>query len=191
MNADILYFAYGSNLLGERLRRRVPSARVVGPARLDGYAMRFNLLSGDGSAKCNIVPREDAHVWGVAWTLPRAEREGLDRAEGLGIAYDEHTVAITVADGMREALTYVGRPERLGAAAAPYGWYKAFVLAGALEHALDPHYVSEHVVMVDHKTDHDVQRHRDNVTIVHSAGVLGTTTDNPLAGALMPLLRSG
>ena len=190
MNTDILYFAYGSNLLGERLRQRVPSARVAGPARLDGYAMRFNLLGGDGSAKCNIVPWQDAHVWGVAWTLPLAEREGLDRAEGLGVAYDERTVAITLAGQAQEALTYVGRPERLGAPAAPFGWYKAFVLAGALEHALDPHYVGEHVALVDHKTDHDTQRHHDNVTIVQSSGVLGSTTDNPLAEALMPLLRN-
>jgi gamma-glutamylcyclotransferase len=50
------YFAFGSNMLLERIKKRVPSARALGIATLGGYALRFNKLSKDGSAKANIVP---------------------------------------------------------------------------------------------------------------------------------------
>lgn len=36
-----LYFAYGSNLDGAQMRRRCPSARLVGAAILDGYRLGF------------------------------------------------------------------------------------------------------------------------------------------------------
>ena len=52
----IPYFAFGSNMLLERIKKRVPSARVLGNATLGGYALRFNKLSKDGSGKANIVP---------------------------------------------------------------------------------------------------------------------------------------
>lgn len=53
------YFAYGSNLCVRRLRRRVPSARALGPARLDGWTLRWHKRGEDGSGKCSIA-RPDA-----------------------------------------------------------------------------------------------------------------------------------
>lgn len=189
--SELVYFAYGSNLLSERLRRRVPSARPIGPARLDGYAMRFNLYSGDGSAKCNIGLHEGAHVWGVAWTLPEAERHGLDRAEGLGFAYDDRTVPVTVAGAQRRALTYVGLPHKVGAPAAPYDWYKAFVLAGALEHGLRPEYVRQHVLAVEHVHDRDPARRRENAQILRQADVVsGASLPGDALGAALAALVS-
>lgn len=48
-----LNFAYGSNMLTDRLRERVPSARPVAVARLAGHSLRWHKVSIDGSGKCD------------------------------------------------------------------------------------------------------------------------------------------
>jgi len=164
----LTYFAYGSNLLSERLRRRVPSARALGPARLTGFRLRFNLRGGDDSAKCNIEPQPGGAVWGVAWSLPAAERVYLDAAESLGEAYALQTVTLDLAGHGREAFTYVGLPEQLGAEYPPYAWYKAFVLAGAHEHALPDAYLAG-LARVRAAADRDTTRRALNRDIVRAA----------------------
>lgn len=164
----LTYFAYGSNLLSERLRRRVPSARALGAARLSGFRLRFNLCGGDDSAKCNIERRTDGVVWGVAWSLPAAERADLDAAESLGEAYALQTVTLELAGGPCKAFTYVGLPEQLGAEYPPYAWYKALVLAGAHEHALPDAYLAE-IARVRAAPDRNSTRHALNRDIVRAA----------------------
>lgn len=51
----VLYFAYGSNMLSERLCSRVPSARVSGRVLLEGWRFAFNKCSKDSSAKANLL----------------------------------------------------------------------------------------------------------------------------------------
>lgn len=188
----ITYFAYGSNLLSERLCRRVPSARALGPACLPGYRLRFNLQGGDGSAKCNIEPAPGRKVWGVAWSLNAAERSSLDAAESLGEAYGAETVNVQLAGHARSAFTYVGLPVRLDSRLTPYAWYKAFVVAGAHEHALPPEYVAR-LARVSAVADNDTARLALNLDILRSAlaalnddarrdAVAGVVAD--LAGAL-------
>jgi hypothetical protein len=73
------YFAYGSNMLTERLRRRVPSTKPIGPARLDGFELRFHKRGADGSAKCDVVAGGDGSVHGVLFKICAEERYLLDR----------------------------------------------------------------------------------------------------------------
>jgi gamma-glutamylcyclotransferase len=51
----MLYFAYGSNMLTERLKARVPSTRPISPAILSDYDLRFHKRSTDKSGKCDII----------------------------------------------------------------------------------------------------------------------------------------
>jgi hypothetical protein len=39
------YFAYGSNMDPQTIRRTVPDAEVVGPGRLEGFRLEFNVYS--------------------------------------------------------------------------------------------------------------------------------------------------
>ena len=49
MSADsFITFAYGSNMLTSRLRRRCPSAMPLGVATLIGYELRWHKKSKDG-----------------------------------------------------------------------------------------------------------------------------------------------
>ena len=143
----IPYFAFGSNMLLERIKKRVPSARVLGNATLGGYALRFNKLSKDGSAKANIVPSTDprAVVYGVLYHLDEDERPRLDRAEGLGNGYQIRHVRVR-RDGEgaeEEAFTYVATPEAIRDDLPPFRWYKDMVIQGATQNHLPESYVRQ------------------------------------------------
>lgn len=121
-----------------RLRQRAPSARAVATGRLPNYVLRWHKLGRDGSGKCNAAYRggDSSVLWGVLFDIPCAEKHLLDRAEGLGIGYDEREVEVVVETGTRRALTYVARPSHIDDSLRPHVWYKDYVLRGAREHGL-------------------------------------------------------
>jgi cation transport regulator ChaC len=135
------YFAYGSNMLRERLRARVPSAVALAVARLDGRRLDFGKLGRDGSGKCDvpIAAYSDANTWGVVYALSRAELARLDRVEGVADHYVRDAVDVCVAGSWHRVQTYLARrrAERL----EPFDWYHQVVLAGARQHGLPAHYV--------------------------------------------------
>jgi cation transport regulator ChaC len=137
-----LNFAYGSNMLTARLRERVSSAHPVGTARLPGFSLRWHKVSVDGSGKCDVV--EDATpgacVWGVVFAVESAQKDSLDKAEGLGNGYGSREVSVILGGATLAAQAYVAT--RTNAAYLPYDWYKALVVAGAREHDLPPDYVA-------------------------------------------------
>lgn len=142
-DGKLLYFAYGSNMSTPRLRARAPSARAVGIARLPAHAHRWHKIGQDGSGKCDIVHTgcgEDA-VWGVLFALSRDDKCALDRAEGLGVGYQEKTVRVETEAGPRAASTYRAKPDQTDPALRPAAWYKAHVQRGAREHGLPAAYV--------------------------------------------------
>ncbi len=137
-----LNFAYGSNMLSARLRERVPSARPAGTACLPGFSLRWHKVSVDGSGKCDVV--EDATpgacVWGVVFAIDFAQKDSLDKAEGLGNGYGSREVSVMLGDATLTVQAYVAT--RTDGAYVPYDWYKALVVAGAREHVLPPDYVA-------------------------------------------------
>jgi hypothetical protein len=57
----------------------IPGARLVGPGRLDGYRLAFNVNSrawGGGAA--NAVQDSRSSVWGVLWELGDDQMEHLE-----------------------------------------------------------------------------------------------------------------
>jgi cation transport regulator ChaC len=76
------YFAYGSNLDAVQMRRRCPTARPVGRARLLHHRLDFTHLSTrwrGGAA--DVVPHSGESVWGVLYELAARELPVLDRYE--------------------------------------------------------------------------------------------------------------
>lgn len=138
----MLYFAYGSNMLTERLRDRVPSAQPVTTACLRGYHLRFHKRSRDGSAKCNIVGADDQSmsVYGVLFSFATDDLSALDAAENRGYGYERCRVHPQTDEESFEAFAYVAQPAYVDDALQPYGWYKALVTAGASQHTLPSPY---------------------------------------------------
>ncbi|MGI9627718.1 MAG: gamma-glutamylcyclotransferase family protein [Longimicrobiales bacterium] len=156
---SILYFAYGSNLCGPRLRDRAPGTETLWPASLPDFELRWHKRGSDGSGKCSIVraPCSGRTVHGVLYRLPPDSKAKLDEIEGLGVGYDEVRVGVHGNGGVREAFTYLATSNHIDESLRPYAWYKHLVVTGATSHGLPPGYVAE-LRAVDAWIDPDVQR---------------------------------
>lgn len=139
--SEIVYFAYGSNMLHRRILARVPSARPRGRALLTGYELKWHKVGQDGSGKCDIVRTEspDALVVGVVYEFDRAHKGPLDRAEGRGLGYDETELTVELGGAPVTARAYLAT--RVDAGIQPFTWYRALVVAGAAEHGLPADYI--------------------------------------------------
>lgn len=155
------YFAYGSNMLHARLAQRVPSARALGAAQLQGHVLRFHKHGADGSGKCNafMTGREEDVVHGVLYTLDENKLAKLHAAEGPG--YEFVTVSVETGDGPVRAALYRARPAWLDDALAPFTWYQAFVVAGARQNNLPAEYIS-YLENLFARRDHNLARHLYN-----------------------------
>jgi gamma-glutamylcyclotransferase (GGCT)/AIG2-like uncharacterized protein YtfP len=101
------YFAYGSNMDPRHMSKTCPGATVVGPGRLDGFRLEFNVYSDrwEGGA-ANLDPDEDAHVWGVVWDVTAEDLEALDTYIGHPTFYRQEEVAVTTPEGNEACVTY-------------------------------------------------------------------------------------
>ena len=79
MTTGLRYFAYGSNLLPERLRERVPSARQMGSGYVNGRTLRFHKLEGDGSGKydCPATGDPNERLRGTVYEMDEATLRGI------------------------------------------------------------------------------------------------------------------
>lgn len=135
--AAMIYFAYGSNLLKERLQARCPRANWIGRGTIEHYRLTFDKISTDESGKCAFESSPGSDLPGVLWEIDDAERAALDRLEGAGRGYEADTVAVVDATGAAiQAMTYRATKRMNGL--QPYDWYWALVAAGARQNSL-PH----------------------------------------------------
>ncbi len=117
-----LYFAYGSNMLSERLTARCPSARFICTADAPRYVLKFSKPSTDGSGKATLVKGQlDDKQPGGLYEIERSELPDLDKAEGNGKGYtrvDDFSV-VRSDDGHRvDVTTYVNGGVKPGHGAA-------------------------------------------------------------------------
>ncbi len=141
----ISYFAYGSNMLPERLLRRCPSARMVGVARLPDHGLSFSKIGRDGSGKATLVAlrRPPLEVSGVVFELARDDMAALDAIEGRGKGYErleglkvfDHTGGQAIS-----VTTYLAHDDHMDHALQPFDWYLALVLTGARHAGLPAEY---------------------------------------------------
>ena len=142
-NNTFLYFAYGSNMLTRRLtaRRRTPSARFEGIGYVEGHRLVFDKLSRDGSGKADMEATGNTtdRVYGVLFRIDIGEEHKLDLGEGLDKGYRKDSVKVVTQAGAVMAKAYIATEKE--PALIPYHWYKALVVAGAVEHALPSAYI--------------------------------------------------
>lgn len=131
-----LYFAYGSNLDREQMRRRCPGAEATDVASLPDY--RF-IINNRGYA--TLLPAPGAAVPGILWRLQPSDESALDRYEGYPAGlYDKgYRSVYDTAGNAIQALVYIDhRNHTLG---APREGYLERILAAAEEHALPAHHI--------------------------------------------------
>lgn len=164
---ELRYFAYGSNLLPERLQRRCRSACVLTTGVLKGYSLEFNKQSPDGSGKCTILPCSADQVWGALYQLSAADKQVLDRIEGLGFGYQTLSVNVDTTAGIQTAFTYIAMPAYCESKLKPYDWYQALVLEGAIWHRLPSEYIRR-IRDIESAIDPNRARGEENFAIVEA-----------------------
>jgi gamma-glutamylcyclotransferase len=135
MNCDQWYFAYGSNLLVDQKEKRTGRVRQPVRSRLKGYRFAFNKRGDIGQIYANIVPDDNAEVWGVAYLCNPEAIRSMDRYEGVASGHYER-IQVVVEKDMGEtaqAITYVagedffwsamaGLTESFASVCEPFRW---------------------------------------------------------------------
>ncbi|XP_028832096.1 gamma-glutamylcyclotransferase isoform X2 [Denticeps clupeoides] len=112
-NQTFLYFAYGSNLLKERLQLKNPSATVHCVARLKDYKLVFGNYKGLASDRwhggvATIEHSPGDEVWGVVWRMNMSDLESLDRQENVRLgAYSPMEVSVWTRGQELSCRTYI------------------------------------------------------------------------------------
>lgn len=133
----IRYFAYGSNLMTERMRERGAEFAAARPGVLRDHQLRFDKLGRDGTARANVGRVVGGRVHGVVYDL---RREGLEALKLFEVGYDVAEVLVECPrpDGGVEVLparTFVARPDRR-TDAPPARGYVDLILRGIEQHGL-------------------------------------------------------
>ncbi|XP_027031493.2 gamma-glutamylcyclotransferase a [Tachysurus fulvidraco] len=141
-----LYFAFGSNLLKERLQLQNPSAVFHRVARLQGYGLKFGLWAENVVSRWNggvatIEECPDEEVWGVVWKMAIEDITSLDKQESVdkGV-YSPMEVMVETETGPLLCRTYKMNNFR---PCAPSPQYKEVICLGAQQNGLPEHYIKK------------------------------------------------
>ena len=127
------YFAYGSNLNFEQMAYRCPEATAVGTAKLEGYELAFR------RGYLTILPKEDASVEGLIWSVTDHDESQLDCYEGYPTFYDKETLTVTDADGTpHEIMVYTMNAPYRDQLLPVSSRYNAVVMQGCLDAGISP-----------------------------------------------------
>lgn len=114
MNKDRFYITYGSNLNLEQMKRRCPTAEVVGTAVLTNWRLWFR--GGTHSAVATIERERGFSVPVLVWKIQPRDELALDRYEGWPFLYRKETLRVTVNGKRIYAMVYI-----MNEAGHPYG----------------------------------------------------------------------
>jgi gamma-glutamylcyclotransferase len=126
----LYYFAYGSNMNWQQMKRRCPSSRFVCVARLPGYRFaiaRHSQLRNCGTA--NILVEHESEVWGIVYDLNDVDLRRLDGFEDGYRREKVHVYAIGDGNHPLEAVVYIAPRE--DEAPLPNREYKRLIVQGA------------------------------------------------------------
>lgn len=135
---------YGSNMLTERLKARVPNARCLGIVRTLGRRLEFHKRSSDESGKCDLpkTGNNSDVVYGVLFDVPDSQRRDLDYAEGLDRGYKDALIEVLDSDSHPVSATgYFATADAIDSQLVPYDWYHYLVVSGAKQHNLPADYI--------------------------------------------------
>lgn len=164
------YFAYGSNMLVQRLRShdRAPSAKFLTIAKLPGHVLKFHKRSKDGSGKCNALETGNPldEVYGVVFEIDEVDKLSLDRAEGRGKGYEDKVVHLNGPNGSLTAHTQLTDADYIDDSLLPYSWYKDLVVAGAKQHSLPREYIHQLVTVEAQEDPHSERAKKERQILV-------------------------
>lgn len=133
MLAPLFYFAYGSNMDPDRVRKRgIVFDQILG-GTLRGYGLRFQKKSTvqTGAGHANIVVSNDEFVEGLLFKLSGEDQiEKMDPFERVPTNYSRDTIHVDSKAGRVAAWTYFANPDVMDLNLKPPRWYLDHLLEG-------------------------------------------------------------
>ena len=150
---DHKYFAYGSNLIFERITERLGKVKFLGAASIENWCLRFNKLGKDGSGKCNIIESKGEFVYGVLYRISPLQKTKLDEFE---LGYNTICLQLPL---FGKCISYQAIEIEDDRVCTIYDWYRELVLIGAKRYGFPPQYVS---MLEKQRTTEDSDKTRRN-----------------------------
>lgn len=136
------YFAYGSNMDPERMKKRDINFLQREHATLKCYTLKFNKLASRNPKEgyANIFPDRTGVVEGVLYNISDSDIATLDRYEGYPDHYDRINVMVQLDDVHEvEAIAYIAQANKVREGLKPSRDYLNYLLA-AKDILSEPYY---------------------------------------------------
>lgn len=149
---EMLYFAYGSMMDWDEIRRTCPSARFVAVAFLPDHQLQFTRRSfSRGCGVADAVPCAGKEVWGVIYDISESDLQELDHTEGYNTArmlqenfyIREQRCVCSPGSNNEEVSVFIYFAVRQPNPPPPGEAYKNLLVTGAKRWHLPQHYLGE------------------------------------------------
>lgn len=100
-----IYLAYGSNINLEQMKRRCPTAKVIGTSNLTDYQLIFR--GARKGAVATIEPSAGGSVPVLLWEITPSDEKSLDHYEGWPFLYRKESVNVELNGKIVETMAYV------------------------------------------------------------------------------------
>ncbi len=134
MTAVQYYFAYGSNMNPERVRRREMRFEDHHAGLLADYRLVFNKRSVKypGAASANVMASVGAVTEGIVYRLSQpAQIETMDAFEGFPVRYGRLSLPVNCQHGTVDAWVYIANNDYITEGLKPARWYLDHLLVAA------------------------------------------------------------
>jgi cation transport regulator ChaC len=134
LSKNVWYFAYGSNMDPERMKKRVGRLPDRIPGILRNWRLEFNKASKDISSKgfANIMPCPGKVVEGILYAVTEEELRKLDDYEVVPTHYEQYVITVERRDTgeVIPAITYIANRDKVRNGLKPTREYLNHLLAG-------------------------------------------------------------
>uniref|UniRef100_A0A3P9NLK5 Gamma-glutamylcyclotransferase a n=1 Tax=Poecilia reticulata TaxID=8081 RepID=A0A3P9NLK5_POERE len=135
---SFMYFAFGSNLLRERLQLKNPSASFSQDYKLNFGLWEEHVETSWHGGVATIESCQGEEVWGVIWTL---SNENLPTLDQEGVSHGEYSPLEVSVETEREAIRCRTYQMNNFHACLPSPQYKQVVCMGAEQNGLPREYL--------------------------------------------------
>jgi len=129
----VYYFAYGSNMDPERMKKRIGYLPPRQKALLKGWKLVFNKVATRNPREgyANITKDEKETVEGILYEIEEQDLKKLDNYEGHPYHYDRKEMEVELEDGTKvKAWVYVANPNMVKEGLKPSREYLSHLLKG-------------------------------------------------------------
>ncbi|XP_018653721.1 hypothetical protein Smp_098340 [Schistosoma mansoni] len=138
------YFAFGSNLLKERIQLSNKSAQFIGIGVLEDYVLSFGGISNNWfGATATIKPSPSEYVMGTIWKMCINDMKTLDLQESAPIMYQPVEISVHLFSEKSSIIncrSYILNSTEPG---DPSPYYLDIIIRGAIQSQLPQSYIDQ------------------------------------------------